>query len=108
MQDLRAVNKQRRRRQILLAAHDLVGREGIQALTMRVLADEAQVSVPTIYALVGGRDLRAERVATPRAAVALRRAGGHRHAGALGELVVDTLPVVGAVWLMVTALTVSV
>lgn len=56
MQDLRTANKQRRRHQILLAAHDVIARDGIGALTMRSLADAALVSVPTVYALVGGRD----------------------------------------------------
>ena len=56
MQDLRTTNKLRRRQQILLAARDLITADGIEALTMRTLADAAQVSVPTIYTLVGGRD----------------------------------------------------
>ena len=56
MQDLRTTNKLRRRHQILQAAHDLIAREGIGSLSMRTLADTAQVSVPTIYALVGARD----------------------------------------------------
>ena len=56
MQDLRTTNKLRRRNQILQAAHDLIARKGVGALSMRTLADAAQVSVPTIYALVGGRD----------------------------------------------------
>ncbi len=56
MQDLRTTNKLRRRHQILEAAHDLIATEGVEALSMRTLADNAQVSVPTIYALVGGRD----------------------------------------------------
>ena len=56
MQDLRTTNKLRRRHQILQAAHDLIAREGVGALSMRTLADAAQVSVPTIYALVGTRD----------------------------------------------------
>lgn len=56
MQDLRTTNKLRRRHQILQAAHDLIAREGVGALSMRTLADAAQVSVPTIYALVGARD----------------------------------------------------
>ena len=46
----------RRRQQILQAARDLITADGIGALSMRTLADAAQVSVPTIYALVGGRD----------------------------------------------------
>ena len=56
MQDLRTANKRRRRQQILQGAHDLIARDGVQALTMRSLAEESAVSVPTIYALVGGRD----------------------------------------------------
>ncbi len=56
MQDLRTANKRRRRQQILLAAHDLIARDGVQALTMRSLAEHSSVSVPTVYALVGGRD----------------------------------------------------
>jgi AcrR family transcriptional regulator len=56
VQDLRTTNKLRRRHQILQAAHDLITRKGVEALSMRMLADAAQVSVPTIYALVGGRD----------------------------------------------------
>ncbi len=46
----------RRRQQILQAARDLITSDGIGALSMRTLADRAHVSVPTIYALVGGRD----------------------------------------------------
>ena len=56
MQDLRTANKRRRRQQILQAAHDLLARDGVQALTMRALAERSSVSVPTVYALVGGRD----------------------------------------------------
>ena len=56
MHDLRTANKHRRRLRILQGAHDLIARDGVQALTMRSLAEEASVSVPTVYALVGGRD----------------------------------------------------
>ena len=56
MQDLRSANKRRRRQQILQGAHTLISRDGVRALTMRSLAEESSVSVPTIYALVGGRD----------------------------------------------------
>lgn len=55
VQDLRNANKRRRRQQILQGAHDLIARDGVGALTMRSLAEESEVSVPTIYALVGGR-----------------------------------------------------
>lgn len=56
MQDLRTANKRRRRQQILQGAHDLIASDGVDALTMRSLAQQSAVSVPTIYALVGGRD----------------------------------------------------
>jgi AcrR family transcriptional regulator len=56
VQDLRTSNKRRRRQQILQGAHDLIARDGVRALTMRSLAEESAVSVPTVYALVGGRD----------------------------------------------------
>jgi AcrR family transcriptional regulator len=56
VQDLRSANKRRRRQQILQGAHDLIARDGTEALTMRSLAHEAAVSVPTIYALIGGRN----------------------------------------------------
>jgi len=54
--DLRNANKRRRRQQILQGAHDLIARHGVQALTMRSLAEESAVSVPTIYSVVGNRD----------------------------------------------------
>ncbi len=56
VQELRNANKRRRRLQILQGAHDLIARDGVHALTMRSLAEASAVSVPTIYALVGGRD----------------------------------------------------
>ncbi len=77
MQDLRTTNKLRRRSQILQAAHDLIARDGIGGLSMRTLADSAQVSVPTIYALVGARD---------EVISALMAEGVHRFDGGLVEL----------------------
>jgi len=38
------------------AAHALVTKDGLEALTMRRLAVEADVSVATLYNLIGGRD----------------------------------------------------
>ena len=67
----------RRRQQILQAAHDLIAREGVGALSMRTLADTAQVSVPTIYALVGARD---------DVITALMAEGVHRFDKGLAEL----------------------
>jgi AcrR family transcriptional regulator len=77
VQDLRTTNKLRRRSQILQAAHDLIARDGIGGLSMRTLADSAQVSVPTIYALVGARD---------EVISALMAEGVHRFDGGLVEL----------------------
>lgn len=56
MQTLRERSKQRRREQILGAAHALVAAHGIGGLTMRALSERAGLSVPTIYHLIGGRD----------------------------------------------------
>jgi AcrR family transcriptional regulator len=77
VQDLRTTNKLRRRQQILQAAHALIAREGVGALSMRTLADTAGVSVPTIYALVGARD---------DVITALMAEGVHRFDRGLGEL----------------------
>ena len=54
MTGLRATNKERNRRQILLAAATIVEERGLAAMTMREIARCAQLSVPTIYNLIGG------------------------------------------------------
>ena len=46
----------RNRRRVMRAAHALVTKDGLEALTMRRLAVEADVSVATLYNLIGGRD----------------------------------------------------
>jgi AcrR family transcriptional regulator len=46
----------RNRRRVLRAAHALIDRHGLEALTMRQLAFEADVSVASLYNLIGGRD----------------------------------------------------
>jgi AcrR family transcriptional regulator len=48
-------NKAERRNRILTAARRLIARRGVQKLNMRDLADEARVSVPTVYNLIGGK-----------------------------------------------------
>lgn len=48
-------NKARRRRQILRAARELISEGGMEALTMRKLGERAQVSVRTIYNLMGSQ-----------------------------------------------------
>ena len=52
----RATNMERRRQRILAAARKTLAREGFDALTLRSLAREAGVTVPTIYNLVGSKD----------------------------------------------------
>jgi AcrR family transcriptional regulator len=46
----------RNRRRVLRAARALVAARGLQGLTMRDLAVEADVSVASLYNLIGGRD----------------------------------------------------
>lgn len=46
----------RNRRRVLKAAKVLITEHGLEALTMRRLAVEADVSVATLYNLIGGRD----------------------------------------------------
>src|ERR1700742_1220485 len=46
----------RNRRRVLRAARALVAQHGLTELTMRRLAVEADVSVATLYNLIGGRD----------------------------------------------------
>lgn len=45
-----------RRDRILEAARRIIGRRGVEGLTMRDLADAAGVTPPTVYNLVGGKD----------------------------------------------------
>lgn len=54
--DLRAAHKAGRRERILESARRIIAGQGHEALTMRALASESGVSVPTIYSLVGSRD----------------------------------------------------
>jgi AcrR family transcriptional regulator len=96
VQDLRNANKRRRRQQILQGAHDLIARHGVRALTMRSLAEESAVSVPTIYALIGGRDdvitaLLDSGVHRFDAGVAVLDARGLFRATAIVELFADIL-----------------
>jgi len=48
-------NKARRRQQILDAAHELIAQGGMGGLSMRRLAEQAEVSIRTIYNLVGSQ-----------------------------------------------------
>ena len=49
-------NKNARRIRILAAARTLLEKHGYAGVTMRVLAEASQVSVPTLYNLFGGRE----------------------------------------------------
>ena len=51
----RTLNMRRRRDRILDHARRLIGRQGYDALTLRELAQAAEVTVPTIYNLVGNK-----------------------------------------------------
>ncbi len=53
---LRQANCESRRQRILEAARGLIANEGIQAVTMRRLAKDADLSVTTLYNLIGSRD----------------------------------------------------
>lgn len=51
----RSVNKQKRKERILSAARQTIAKEGFDALKLRDLAVSAEVTVPTIYNLIGGK-----------------------------------------------------
>ena len=53
---LRAVNMQKRRERILQEARRAIGEGGADALNVRSLAEAADVTVPTIYNLIGSKD----------------------------------------------------
>lgn len=53
---LRNRNMTARRERILAAARDIIDREGFDALTTRRLADDAGITVPTLYNLIGSKD----------------------------------------------------
>jgi AcrR family transcriptional regulator len=56
MRNVRSVNKQKRRDRILDEARNLIARKGFDALSLRELAACADVSVPTIYNLIGCKE----------------------------------------------------
>jgi len=56
MAGLRESGKVRRIQRILDAAAHIIEADGIDALSMQNLADEAEVSISTLYNLVGGKD----------------------------------------------------
>lgn len=59
---VREKGKARRKRQIIQAAKHLLAIGGIDALSTRRLAEEAELSVHTLYALVGSKDQILEAV----------------------------------------------
>jgi AcrR family transcriptional regulator len=53
---LREQKMAERRERILVAAREIIAEDGLEALTTRALASRAQVTVPTVYNLVGAKD----------------------------------------------------
>ena len=58
----RATNKENRRQCILSAARATLARDGVDGLTVRKLAGEAGVTVPTIYNLIGNKEALLRRL----------------------------------------------
>ncbi len=56
MATLRSLNKQKRRERILAEARRVIASEGFDALNLRDLARSADISVPTIYNLIGCKE----------------------------------------------------
>jgi AcrR family transcriptional regulator len=54
--NLREQGKERRRQRILRSAAELIGESGVAGLTTARLAERAEVSVATLYNLIGGID----------------------------------------------------
>ncbi len=52
----RAINMEKRRQRILSVARATLARDGVEGLTVRKLAKEAGITVPTIYNLIGNKD----------------------------------------------------
>ena len=83
MQSLRERGIDRRRQRILLATHSLIGEKGVANLTMRAIADRAELSVPSIYNLIGNRD---------DVIAAVLAAGGSRLSAAMCDAPKEPLP----------------
>lgn len=62
MASVREKGKARRKQQIIQAAKHLLAKGGIDALSTRRLAEEAELSVHTLYALVGSKEQILEAV----------------------------------------------
>jgi AcrR family transcriptional regulator len=78
---LAEANKAERRARILQAARKLIARRGVEALTLRELAAQARVSVPTVYNLIGGKQellaaLMGETYARVASRLSERQSGG--------------------------------
>jgi AcrR family transcriptional regulator len=59
---IREIGKARRKQQIIQAAKQLLAQGGIEALSTRKLAEAAELSVHTLYALVGSKNAILEAV----------------------------------------------
>lgn len=56
MPSIRERSKQKRRNRILIAARGMIVDDGVSGLSMRALADAAEVSVATLYNLLGSKE----------------------------------------------------
>jgi len=56
LKNTREVNMQKRRERILERARKVISEEGFDALNLRALAKSAEVTVPTIYNLIGNKE----------------------------------------------------
>lgn len=56
MTSTRAVNMQKRRDRILFAARQIIAEKGFEAFNLRDLADSSELTVPTVYNLIGSKD----------------------------------------------------
>jgi AcrR family transcriptional regulator len=53
---LRLQNMQLRRERIIASARKIIFRDGLESLSLRRMAEEAGITVPTLYNLIGSRD----------------------------------------------------
>lgn len=77
---LREFNMAKRRSRILHEARQLITRGGFEALNLRALASAAEVTVPTIYNLIGNKEALVVAFFADALAEIEKRIGSHRDA----------------------------
>lgn len=87
---LRDVNMAKRRQRILLEARNLITRSGFDALNLRALAAAAELTVPTIYNLIGKKEALVVALFTDALSEIEQRVSSHQKAQplAMAEAVV--------------------